>query len=138
MALTDVKIRQAKPGEKPEKLSDEKGLYLLITPPGFKTLEVKISIPPKGEKLSLGAYPDVSLAQAREMRDEARNQLTRNIDPGALKQANKQAVQRAAENTFESIAREWHAKFSTQWTAAFLSPSPLAKAHLFLSAPSFV
>lgn len=116
MPLTDVKIRQAKPGEKPIKLTDEKGLYLLITPKGSKLWKFKYRFLQKEKKLSLGAYPDVSLAQARDMRDEARTQLARNVDPGALKQANKQAVQRAAENTFQSIAREWHAKFSAQWS----------------------
>lgn len=68
------------------------------------------------KKLSLGAYPEVTLAQARDAREDARKKLTDMIDPGVLKNSVKRSKQLAAENSFESIAREWHAKFLPKWT----------------------
>lgn len=116
MALTDVKIRQAKPKEKPYKLSDEKGLYLQITPKGSKLWKLKYRFLKKEKKLSIGAYPDISLAEARNKRDQARNQLANEIDPSLDKQIKRKALREASENSFELIAREWFVKFSTQWT----------------------
>jgi len=116
MALTDVKVRQAKATEKPCKLADEKGLYLLITPAGSKLWKFKYRFAGKEKKLSFGAYPDVSLLEARLRRDEARTLLTRDIDPGIAKKVNKRTQQLAATNSLESVAREWYAKFSIQWT----------------------
>ncbi len=116
MALTDVKIKNAKPKEKPYKLADEKGLYLLINPNGSKLWKCKYRFLNKEKKLSFGAYPDVTLAQSREKRDEARKQLADDIDPGILKNSIKRSKQLAAGNSFEAIAREWHAKFTPRWT----------------------
>lgn len=65
--------------------------------------------------LALGQYPDVSLANARERRDEARRQLANGIDPGAVKRARKELKREAAENSFEVIGREWFAKISPNW-----------------------
>jgi hypothetical protein len=67
-------------------------------------------------KLSLGAYPEISLAAARDAREEAKKQLVNNIDPGVLKNSIKRSKKLAAENSFEAIAREWHAKFTPKWT----------------------
>ncbi|MFI4955601.1 MAG: tyrosine-type recombinase/integrase [Gammaproteobacteria bacterium] len=115
MALTDVKIRQAKPSDKAFKLADEKGLYLLVTPQGSKLWKFKYRFAQKEKKLSLGAYPDVSLADARAKRDKARSLLARDVDPGLLKQVNKRATKIAAETSFEHVTREWYVKHSTQW-----------------------
>lgn len=81
MPLTDIAIRSAKPREKDWKLSDEKGLYLLITKAGGKLWRVKFRIHGKEKKLSLGAFPEVSLAKARKLRDEARAKLVEGQDP---------------------------------------------------------
>lgn len=117
MALTAIKIRSSKPIEKAYKLADEKGLYLLINPNGAKYWRFKYRFADKEKKLSFGVYPDVSLADARNKRDEARSLLAKDIDPSVDKQIKKRATKLAAENSFEAIAREWYAKFSSKWTA---------------------
>ncbi|MFT3960517.1 tyrosine-type recombinase/integrase [Propionivibrio sp.] len=112
MPLTDTAIRKAKPAEKPYKLADEKGLYLLISPTGSKWWRQKYRFGGKEKLLSLGVYPDVSLKDARERRDEARKLLANGTDPGEAKKAEKQASSERTANSFETIAREWFAKHS--------------------------
>lgn len=116
MALTDLKIRNLKPKEKPFKEADEKGLYLLVSPSSSKHWKFKYRYDGKEKKLSFGAYPDVTLAQARQMRDAARALLAQDIDPGLRKQERKLARQLGSENSFELIALEWHAKNIASWT----------------------
>lgn len=116
MAIKDVKFRNAKPKEKPYKVSDEKGLYLLVNPNGSKLWKLKYRFAGVEKKLSLGAYSEISLAAARDARDEARRQLTNMIDPGILKNSIKRSKKIAEENSFEAIAREWHAKFTPKWS----------------------
>jgi hypothetical protein len=115
MALTDTKIRTIKPKEKAYKLADEKGLFLLINPTGSKCWRFKYRFNAKEKLLSLGIYPDLSLADARDKRDEARKLLAKEIDPGLAKQTAKRSGRIAAENSFEAIGREWHLKVSPQW-----------------------
>ncbi len=115
--LKDVTVKSAKPKEKPYKLADGKGLYLLVTTKGAKLWKVKYRFANIEKKLSLGSYPETSLAKARELRDDARKKLQiENIDPGVLKNSIKRSKKLAAENSFEAIAREWHAKFTPKWT----------------------
>lgn len=116
MTLTVIEIKSAKPKEKPYKMADEKGLYLLINPNGSKLWKFKYRFAGVEKKLSFGAFPDVSLSAAREARDEARRQLTNTIDPGILKNSIKRSKKMADENSFEAVAREWHAKFTPQWS----------------------
>jgi len=116
MALTDIKVKTAKIKEKAYKLTDEKGLYLLINPNGSKLWKLKYRFSSVEKKLSLGAYPDVTLAQARDKRNEARKNLANDIDPGVLKNSLKRSQRLMVENSFEAIAREWHAKFTPKWT----------------------
>jgi integrase len=115
MPLTDVKIRQAKPGPKAIKLSDERGLYLEVAPSGGKWWRLKYRFGGKEKRLSLGVYPDVGLKEARERRDEARKLLAEGIDPSLHRKAIRQAREDEAENTFEVVAREWHAKNAHTW-----------------------
>jgi len=111
MALTDSAIRALKPGEKAFKVADEKGLYLLITPTGGRLWKLKFRTAVGAEKkLSLGAYPDVSLKDARTARDKARSTLAQGIDPAAKKQLDKRAARLSAENTFCAIAKLYIAK----------------------------
>jgi len=110
MALSDTKIRAAKPKEKDYKLADEKGLYLLVKPAGGKYWRFKYRFDGKERKLSIGVYPDVSLAHARQARDSARTLLAQSIDPGLHKKAAKMARIEAAGNSFEIVAREWFDK----------------------------
>jgi len=108
--LTDVAIRKAKPAEKAVKLSDGGGLYLEVSPSGGKLWRQKYRWLGKEKRLSHGAYPDVSLAAAREKRDEARKLLAAGVDPGEHKKATRAAAVDRAGNSFEVIAREWLAK----------------------------
>jgi len=112
MTLTEKAIGNAKPGDKPRKLSDEKGLFLLITPNGGRWWRFKYRFGGKEKLLSLGTYPDVSGKEARERRDEARKLLSQDIDPGANRKAIKRARADLAANSFELIARQWYAKVS--------------------------
>jgi integrase len=116
VALTDTKIRNTKPLEKPIKLFDGGGLFLLVTSQGGKLWRMKYRYVGKEKLLALGSYPEISLLDARQRRDEARRQLAHGIDPAASRKAQKQAETEETE-TFEVIAREWHEKFKTTWTS---------------------
>lgn len=109
MPLTDTAIKKAKPSDKPVKLSDGKGMYLLVNPTGSKLWRWKYRVLGKEKVMSLGAYPDVSLAQAREGMDKARKVLAAGDDPMAIRKAGKVATRTAAENSFETVARLWWA-----------------------------
>jgi integrase len=107
MPLTDTAIRSSKPGEKPVKLADEKGLFLLITPAGAKYWRQKYRFGGKEKLLSHGVYPEVTLKEARERRDEARKLLGNGVDPGGAKKAEKASRVLQSANSFEALAREW-------------------------------
>ena len=107
MPLTDTAIKKAKPGAKSSKLSDGKGLYLLVSPAGSKLWRWKYRVLGKEKVLALGAYPAVSLAQAREGQDKARKMLATGNDPMVIRKADKLASRAVAENSFESVARKW-------------------------------
>jgi len=112
--LSEVKVRNAKPKENNYKLFDGGGLYVLVTPSGGKLWHFKYRFDKKEKKLTLGTYPEISLADARQKREEARKQIAHGIDPGAVRKAQKQAKTEETE-TFEVIALEWHTKFSLSW-----------------------
>ncbi len=82
MALTDIKVRTAKPTDKQYKLTDGSGMHLFVHPNGSKYWRLQYRFDGKQKMLALGVYPDVSLADARTRRDDARNLLANNIDPG--------------------------------------------------------
>lgn len=115
MALTDTAIRSAKPAEKPIKLTDGGGLYLLLQPNGSRWWRFDYRFDGKRKTLSMGVYPDVSLKDARNRRDEARKLLAADIDPGENRKAQKTARVEQSANSFEVVAREWFAKYSTGW-----------------------
>ena len=115
MPLTDMHIARAKPKDKQSTLFDGGGLFLLVTPAGGKLWRFKYRYEGKDKLLSFGAYPEISLADARQQRDEARRKLAHGIDPGAVRKAQKKAKTEETE-TFEVIAREWHEKFKQTWT----------------------
>jgi len=115
MALSDTKIRGVKPSEKQIKLFDGGGLFLLVTTAGGKLWRLKYRFEGKEKLISLGTYPEISLADARDRRDKARVQLAHGIDPGAVRKAQKQAETEETE-TFEVVAREWYTKFIKDWS----------------------
>ncbi len=106
--LTDTAFRNAAPREKPYKLTDGLGLFMLINPNGSKWWRIKYRIAGKEQLLSLGTYPEVGLKEVRERRDEIRKELAQGINPSQKRKAEKEAD----PHTFEATAREWHAKFS--------------------------
>lgn len=107
MKLTDTAIRKAKPELKPKKLTDGKGLYLLVTPQGSKLWRYQYRFQRKPKQISFGAYPEVSLATARERLLEARATLAKGVDPSAERKAAKQA-HIANTTTFEDVFKLWH------------------------------
>jgi hypothetical protein len=115
--LTDREVKNAKPKTTEFKLFDGGGLYLLVVPTGGKLWRMKCRVEGKEKLLSFGAYPAISLADARQRRDDARKLLANGIDPNAVKKAQKQAQTEEVE-TFEVIAREWVMKFTPQWSEA--------------------
>jgi integrase len=123
MALTDITIRKLKPFEKPNgektknnyKVSDEKGLYIEVTPKGNKRWRFKYRIDGKEKLISLGVYPEVSLKAAREKRDEYRTLVADGIDPSELRKANKR--EEKGKDDFEFVAREWLDKQANTWSA---------------------
>lgn len=110
MPLSDAAIRRSKPADKPQKLSDGGGLYLLIQPAGGRYWRMKYRFGGKEKLLAVGIYPDVPLALARQRRDEARQLLAKGIDPGEHRKAVAAARAELGANTFEVIAREWLGK----------------------------
>ncbi|HET6545484.1 MAG TPA: integrase arm-type DNA-binding domain-containing protein, partial [Rhodanobacteraceae bacterium] len=113
--LSDTAARKAKPREKPYKLSAERGLYLLVNPKGSRWWRFRYRFGGKEKLLSMGIYPDVGVAAACERRDAARKLIAAGIDPGVQRRAEKAAGTERAANSFEAIAREWHAKQSVSW-----------------------
>lgn len=118
MALSDTAIRNAKPSEKPRKLFDERGLFLLVQPSGGKLWRLKYRYLGREKKLSLGRYPEVSLKLARERRDEARVLLADGHDPAMIKASVLGDAKEAAANTFSRIAEEYVAKIAKEGRAA--------------------
>ncbi len=112
--LSDAKIRRVKVKEKPQKLFDAQGLYVLVTPTGGRWWRLKYRAGGKEKLLALGVYPEVSLKEARERREEARKQLAAGVDPGELRKAAKTAIQRG-DGSFEAVAREWFERYSRNW-----------------------
>lgn len=115
MPLTDTAIRNAKPGEKPVKMFDGRGLFLIVTPAGGKWWRLRYKADGKEKLLSLGVYPDVGLKDARERREAARKLLADGVDPGEHRKAAKAVKVERAANSFEVIGREWFEKNRETW-----------------------
>jgi len=110
MALSDTGIRKTKPGEKPIKMTDGGGLYLLLNPNGSRWWRWDYRHLGKRKTLSMGVYPDTGLAEARQKRDDARKLLAAGVDPGGHRKATKAATVDRAANSFEVVTREWLGK----------------------------
>jgi integrase len=117
--LTDTLIRKAKTPLKPTKLMDERGLFLLLAPSGGRWWRFRYSLAGKEKLLSLGTYPEVSLREAREARDDARKLVARGLDPSALRQEEKRSRREAGANTFTTVAREWLDNVKPKWAAIY-------------------
>ncbi|MEW3530775.1 integrase arm-type DNA-binding domain-containing protein, partial [Escherichia coli] len=119
MALTARQVETARPKEKDYKLSDERGLYLLVKTTGARYWRLKYRIAGKEKKLALGVYPDVSLAEARIKRDDARKIISEGGDPGEKKRKEKLTQKISATNTFHALATEWHQHKSLSWSESY-------------------
>jgi integrase len=116
MPLTATSVRNATPESKTKRLYDERGLYLEVSPSGGKWWRFKYRIDGREKRLSLGVYPDVSLKDARESRDEARKLVAKGIDPSAKRKAEKSLSEENGANTFHVVAREWWQKQVPTWS----------------------
>lgn len=116
MALTDAAVRTAKAVDKPLKLRDERGLFLLVNPSGSKLWRLVFWHQGKEGQISLGAYPEISLKRARERRDEERRRLAEGINPSVHRKIVKQTRIEAEANSFEAIAAEFIAKNAGTWS----------------------
>ena len=119
MALSDAKIRNAKPQFKPYKISDGEGMFLLIAPSGSKYWRFKYNYAGKEKLLAIGVYPEISLSEARERRTQARKVLAAGSDPGEAKKQAKRLTALKSENNFEAIAREWHQNRQHTWVPKY-------------------
>jgi len=114
-------VDTSKAKDKAYKLSDGGGLYLLVNTNGSRYWRLKYRVAGKEKLLALGVYPDVSLADARAKRDEAKRTLAAGGDPGEVKQTEKQAKILAVSNSFEALAIEWHEHKRPNWSQGYAS-----------------
>ncbi|MFP1962938.1 tyrosine-type recombinase/integrase [Lonsdalea quercina] len=121
MKLNARQVETAKPKDKPYKMADGGGLYLLVKTNGSRYWRLKYRIDGKEKLLALGVYPDVSLADARAKRDEARKGIAGGIDPLAVKKEQKVEREAQVKNTFQQIALEWHNIKVKKWSAGYAS-----------------
>ncbi len=121
MPLTNLTVKNAKPTNKTQKLFDGGGLFLQVFPNGGKCWRLKYRFLNKEKLLSFGVYPEVSLLEARARRDSAKKLLKTGVDPSELRKLTKQQQILSAEDSFESITREWYLKHSANWAESHSS-----------------
>ncbi len=119
--LNETKIRNTKPAGKMQTLFDGGGLYLEVTAKGSKLWRMKYRFNGKAGLLSFGAYPAVSLEEARQFREEAKSLIAKNIDPAQAKKAQKAAGKESIANSFEVVAREWFTRQQPSWVESHAS-----------------
>lgn len=118
-ALTDTKIRNTKPGDKPITLNDGNGLYLDIRPTGAKIWRYRYWLTPeKDGRYTIGEYPSVSLSEARRERERLRELVKQGINPTHEKKTEKIRQTHERANTFEAVSREWLERKKEKWTSS--------------------
>lgn len=121
MKLNARQVETAKPKDKPYKLADGGGLYLLVNPNGSRYWRLKYRVAGKEKLLAIGVYPEVTLADARARRDEAKRGIAGGIDPNEEKREEKLTREAQIKNTFQEIACEWHASKVRKWSEGYAS-----------------
>ena len=116
MALTDIAIKRLTPREKSYRVTDGRGLAILVHTNGSKYWQLRYRYEGKAKLLSLGVYPDVTLAVARDRCHEARKLVANGIDPSALRKVRKSARAEAILNSFQAVAEEWYCQQKTHWS----------------------
>ncbi|WP_375443714.1 tyrosine-type recombinase/integrase [uncultured Fibrella sp.] len=119
MPLTDMQCRTAKPKDKPYKLFDSEGLYLEVRPSGSMNWRLKYRIHQKEKRIALGAYPKLSLLEARREKDRIKTELKDGYDPLFVKLEKQQTAAFNHAQTFEVVAREWHSKGLDSWNPRY-------------------
>jgi integrase len=119
MKLTATECKNAKPQDKPYKLADGGGMFLLIQPNGARYWRLKYRYAGKEKLLAFGVYPEISLSDARQKRDAARKLLDAGDDPSNVKRERKRQTVEKSEQTFERVAREWHKKAGAIWSIGY-------------------
>jgi integrase len=119
MKLNARQVETSKPKEKAYKLADGGGLFLLVNPNGSRYWRMKYRIDGKEKLLAVGVYPEITLADARRIRDDAKKLVNAGGDPSQNKKQVKLARQGDASNTFEQIAREWYARRYDRWSDSY-------------------
>ena len=117
--LTDIQIRSTKPQTKAIKLTDSQGLYLEVTPSGSKHWRYRFRLDGKESLFSIGEYPDVKAAEARQLRDNARKLVKQGINPAHQRKQDKITKKYERANTFEAVASEWFAEKSAPWSKGY-------------------
>ncbi len=117
MALNTLEIKRAKPKTKIYKLFDGNGLYLEVTPSGGKLWRFKYRYLGKEKKLSLGAFPTITLKEARSLKEDAKKLLSEGIDPAARKKELKKSKLAASKSSFKAVTQEWISKNSSKWSS---------------------
>lgn len=121
MPLTDAKLRTLKPTDRPQKIADAGGLHILITPKGSRLWRFSYRYAGRQKLMALGSYPLVSLAEAREARDEAKRLLIKGDDPSEARKTEARRRRLAAENSFAEVAADWFARKQRRWAASYSS-----------------
>jgi integrase len=118
MALTDIQVKKATfdNSKKVTKIFDEKGMFLQVMKNGSKYFKFQYYFAGKQKQISLGVYPETSLKEAREKRDEARKMVSNGINPSEVRKLNKQNLIDDLANNFQSVASEWYVKYKSKWT----------------------
>lgn len=130
MALTDTAVRQAKPREKDYTLNDSDGLSLFVSAKGVKSWHFRFTWQGKQARISFGTYPEVGLKRARELRDEAREQVAAGADPRASRRQAKKAASVHSDNTFEAVANRWHVFKAKRLTNAYKGAAAQSRRYL--------
>ena len=117
--LTDTLIKNTKPAAKPIKLTDGAGLYLEVTPSGGRHWRYRFRLAGKESLFAIGEYPEVKGAEARRLRDEARQLIKQGINPAHQRKLDKIADQYERATTFEAVAAEWFAASSLDWSVGY-------------------
>ncbi|MEG9438508.1 DUF4102 domain-containing protein [Edaphobacter sp. HDX4] len=102
-----------KAGKRELKLADGQGLYLLVTPTGAKHWRWKYRVNGKEKKMAFGSFPEVGLAEARELHADARKLLRSGVDPMELRKSERVEAQRGIATSFEAVALKWHEHWSS-------------------------
>ncbi|MEO6967858.1 MAG: tyrosine-type recombinase/integrase [Rhodanobacteraceae bacterium] len=118
-SLKPTAAKVAKPKSAPYKLADGGGLYLLVNPSGTKLWRYKFRLQGKEQTYSLGSYPELGLAQAREEHEKARQSVAQGVSPVLARRIRKQKQMAESANSFEAIAREWYAEVAPRWSAYY-------------------